>query len=363
MLFNRFNILILLLIVVSILSCTNNRSNNISDEIEIDETEIIRFGVISDIHADTSNIEYFMDKFIGNGNDSNNKDSNENVDAVLVLGDFNDMNGYKAGSDFDEIRTVMETILNNSYFHDSKTSSTAKVPVYVIPGNHEAKAGYEKVMNAMKIAFGYDNLHDMSGWNIETLSFETLNNERENKTISVNLIPIPGYHLKEFTNPNGYLYDDDKLSELENKIDGLNKNSVNLIVAHGLPLGKTRESIDAIFTEESGEIIVKNVGNPSINKLMQKHNIKFGVFGHIHEAGMKAAAWSDDFWEGEKIIKQNKWSSSLFLNPGPAVQWKMNSGKFIKNMVDEDGFSKGSAGILEIAVDDKIGKYEIILVR
>ena len=216
-------------------------------DLQINENEIIRFGVITDIQGNNSNLEFFMNQFI------NNKNQSENVDAVLVLGDLNDMADFVAGSDFDEMKSVLRKILDNSDYYDNKTNSTKKVPVYVIPGNHEAKAGYVKAIKAMKIVFKHENLHDLSDWNI--VKFDV---KKENKSFSVNLIPIPGYHLKKFTNPNGYLYDNNDLSELEKKI---NNSELNLIVAHGSPKGKSKKSIDALVDG-------KNVGNQKINDLI-----------------------------------------------------------------------------------------------
>ncbi len=88
----------------------------------------------------------------------------------------------------------------------------------------------------------------------------------------------------------------------------------------------------------------QNVGNQQINELMLNNNIKFGIFGHIHEAGRKAV---DD---NDKIIQQGVWSNSLNLNAGPIMEWDMNNGEH----------SEGSAGIIDIDVENDRARYWIV---
>ncbi|MGC8928307.1 MAG: hypothetical protein ACP5QK_10340, partial [Myxococcota bacterium] len=80
------------------------------------------------------------------------------------------------------------------------------------------------------------------------------------------------------------------------------------------------EGKDAIdYAWEAG-----NVGDEHLtDALKEAKNIKFGIMGHILEAGGKANTIDG------KVIKQGVYSDTLFLNPGPAqsLGWKMLDGK------------------------------------
>lgn len=264
---------------------------------------IVKFGVITDIQGDTTNLEFFTNEF-----------NKVEINAILVLGDLNDMNKEIKETDQKEIYSVLKII--NENFNKS---------IYVIPGNHESKDDYRNaIIQVANETFVPIHLHDLSRDGIWS-------------HMGINLVDVPGYHLEEYTNQNGFI-----IENLENKIVVSERLApiVNLLVAHGPPLGKNPGSIDALI---SGV----NAGNEQLNFLIKRKNINFGVFGHIHEAGMKAVNREDEF------VPENEWSKSLFLNPGPATEWKMNSGEF----------SKGSAAILEIDINNKLARYEIINVE
>ena len=262
--------------------------------------QITKFGVITDIQGDTINLEFFLDEFNDN-----------EVDAILILGDLNDMNNEN--EDYEEIYSVLKEINDNF----NKT-------IFVMPGNHESKDDYYNALNK----FDFTDLAELNHLNFNDMD----------------ILSVPGYHLAEYTNPDGFLFDFvmdfHPIKECLPDPNADCKNKLFLLAAHSPPKGTNANSIDALI---SGE----NVGNQQLNELILNKNINFGVFGHIHEAGMKAVNKED------KFVKENKWSTSLFLNPGPATSWEMNSGEL----------SKGSAAILEIDMINKKARYEIIKVE
>lgn len=300
--------IILLFLIILCSSCSVLTNSNQTNE------NIVKFGVITDIQGDTTNLDYFTGEF-----------NKAEIDALLILGDLNDMNHDINETDYEEIYSVLE-IINNNF---NKT-------IFVMPGNHESKEDYYKALNLF-------DLTDLSDHN--NLKFE-----------SMNILSVPGYHLADYTNPNGFLFDNvmdfhpmkDCLPEPEADCN----QGLSLLVAHGPPKGTNANSIDAIVTEGTKSMEWNNVGNQQINELILNKNINFGVFGHIHEAGMKAVDINDEF------VPENKWSTSLFLNPGPATAWQMNNDDVNKGI-----FSKGSVAILKIDTENKKARYEIVKVE
>lgn len=280
------------------LGCSNKQFDDGKES-----ANIIKFGVLSDIHGDVKNLASFMSEF-----------KEQKADAILVLGDTNDMASSVDGkTDYEEIYLSLLRILGSS-----------DVPVFVIPGNHESTQNY---LGAVKsLAHQYPALHDLSTSGLYQFK-------------SVMLVPLPGYHLKEYTNPAGFLFSEDVFSALGNMLDAhQGKLSQPLLfVAHGPLKFSTKEGIDVIY---SGE----NVGNPALNELMDKHGIRFGVFGHIHEAGMKGVDKSGS------LIKKGEWSETLYFNPGPAEGGEMCNGQK----------TDGSAGIFEIDVTNNKARYWIL---
>ncbi|MBS3121738.1 metallophosphoesterase [Candidatus Woesearchaeota archaeon] len=305
-------ILLLTVILIIFVSCSSNKTDTV-------KTNIVKFGVISDIHGDTTNLNFFVNEF-----------KKEDADAIIILGDTNYIfENVRGNSDYEEMYYVLKTILTDF-----------KKPVFVIPGNHEPKEEYITLKGNLKKEFPEQKF----------LLFD--DTQRVITFKNVMLISVSGYHLKEYMHPlGGFLFNESLFDELEmsmgvyDAVSEFNENKEGkikskMLVAHGPPKGKNKNSIDAVF---SGE----NVGNEMINIFMKKNDIKFGIFGHIHEAGMKGVD------ENDELVEENIWSDSLFVNPGSATKWKMNSGKE----------SKGSAGILEVDIKEGKARYLIITAK
>lgn len=325
-------ILLLAIIILVLPSCSSDNVDKINKMNTTTAKLVVKFGVISDIHADTTNLNYFVETF-----------NSENVDALLVLGDtnyiFENVNG---NSDYEEMYYVLKAILTDF-----------KNPVFIIPGNHEPKEEYLTLKGNLKKEF-------------PDQQFALFDDTQHITTFKgVMLIFISGYHLKEYMHPlGGFLFNESLFKGLQAEMEVYevvkmfdeneeNKIKTKMLVAHGPPKGKNKNSIDVVY---SGE----NVGNELINDFIAKNNIKFGAFGHIHEAGMKAVDENDD------LIMETVWSDSLFLNPGSATKWKMNSYEKVSGNSNAGEESKGSAGIIEVDIGkDKEGRaqYRIITAK
>ena len=89
------------------------------------------------------------------------------------------------------------------------------------------------------------------------------------------------------------------------------------MVVHGPPLGEGKKSIDVIHD-------YKNVGDPNLNRVIRRMGVKFGIFGHILEAGGRAVR-SDM----KTPVKEGALSAELHINSGSvsADPWAMLGGK------------------------------------
>ena len=128
---------------------------------------------------------------------------------------------------------------------------------------------------------------------------------------------LPGYYDKRFLHQTGACrYNKKDVQEMKVKLRKAG-DKPTVLVSHGPPRGYGREAIDWISEGE-------NIGDIAINKLLQKHDIKFGLFSHILEAGGKAVG--SDF---KTAVGERKGVQSLYVNTGSISgdPWPMNSGK------------------------------------
>lgn len=279
-----------------------------------------RFGVVSDIHADNQGLEYLLKEF-----------DKQHIDAIIIAGDI--VEHFRNNvSDYDE--------LNQTLFLLSKQ----KQSVFVLPGNHENQADYSQLIDHYK-----------------KLNFKITDLSTENSVVfkGIIIIGLPGYENQQFLAQNGFLLGNQRIKsiidEARQKHGSNNKNNNKiLLVSHGPPKGKNAWSIDALADGT-------NVGNLFLDQIMKQEKIMFSISGHIHEAGQKAVS------EDDEIIAENVWSSSLRLNAGSVIAWKMNSGEFCNsakfsksgNPYNEScNYSQGSGAIIEIRGEEV--KYTMI---
>ena len=273
----------------------------------------VKFGVLSDIHLNDDegklkNLKNIVNQF-----------EKQNVDAIIVAGDSVLNEHLRDGVedtviDADEMKAVLDIL------------SSANKKVYIIPGNHETKESYSDVIEGWKKTGknkknNADMLLDMSI-------------ERYIDLDNVDIVSLSGYYVYtldnefgkfQFVPENGFFADNDSILSIEdyaNKLD-----DTILLISHGPPKGFGKYAIDYA---NNGQ----NVGSDLLLEVMRESGIRFGVFGHIHEA------YGATDIEGNQI-QQGMWVDELLLNPGSVAD--------------------GRAAILEFKGDR--ARYEMLFVR
>ena len=189
----------------------------------------------------------------------------------------------------------------------------SKKPVYVIPGNHESKAGYR---NGIKdLSKKYDNLFDL-----EKLKHVNLN--------GLNLLGVPGGDIPAFGGYQIKSYIKDLEKDIKrNEFDF--KNEPILMVSHMPPKFEGAGAIDCVYDviENDGDVIrgrhkgeeaiyagkakkrinPKNRGLRNLTRLY-KNGIDFSVSGHFH------GNWGAS--DMERTIPTKQYARKLHINPG-----------------------------------------------
>jgi len=157
----------------------------------------------------------------------------------------------------------------------------------------------------------------------------------------VDLVSLPGYYNRPFIhNTSGCHYDEIDLEAVGGYIDGLRSDGrTPVLVAHGPPKSRGAGAIDR--ATEFG-----NVGDPGMLKLIQERDIRFGLFGHILEAGGRAAA---DVRLGTPA-KPRRRHRRLYVNAGAAssMPWVLLNGKTATGMT------------MIVTFEPKGARYEVV---
>lgn len=230
-------------------------------------------GVLNAIKDDTEETRANLDEYLARFKEAD-------VDAIFVGGDT-------AYDEF-ELESVLERV------------ATLGVPVYAIIGNTESRGSFNRA--CMSVHRKKPNLI-----NVDLV--------RVVDTDGVDFVSLPGYYDQRFTHATGScVYKRDDLKSFPSLVEGLDGPVVAL--SHGPPKQSGKNAID--FVPEAG-----NAGDPAFTKAIEKAGIKFGIFGHILEAGGKASDPS-----GATEIKVGTWAEAMYLNPGSAnsLPWRMNNG-------------------------------------
>ena len=280
----------------------NKKISNLNFSFSINEIFVdfskkeAKFGLISDIHSQTEKMKQILKLFEKNS-----------IDFIVIAGDIYDspiFRGYfTESSGYKQMLNVLKIL------------SDQKLPVFVIPGNHENKFVYKKAMKK----FQEKNIIDMVEYRSIDLNW-------------IQVISLPGYQFENFVVPNGYFSDKSFVMQTSVFV----KNKISLLVSHGPP------KINGIITPaitHSG----RDVGDANITKMAKRSGIKFIVCGHVHEASGIAV----DFLG--KQIAENEWVEELVLNIGTLESWENIDG----NLYDK------TASIFTIKKNGK-AKYEII---
>lgn len=256
----------------------------------------IKFGVISGIkdwHPDTqANLRYFINEW-----------KKEQVEGIIMGGDL----AYEE----DDLSNIM------------KLFAETNLPLYVVVGNNDSRSEFNRVIR--KLSKNHNNIINMDMVRI-------MHGD------GFDMISLPGYYDKKYTRgSSSCTYKPEDAQELVKESENLKEPVI--LITHGPMKLEGKDAID--YAWEAG-----NVGDEHLtDALREAKNIKFGIMGHILEAGGKANTIDG------KLVKQGVYSDSLFLNPGPAqsLGWKMLDGKT----------SYGMAATLYLK--GKKGKYRIIV--
>ncbi|MEM0473260.1 MAG: metallophosphoesterase, partial [Candidatus Aenigmatarchaeota archaeon] len=238
------------------------------EEIFADFEKEVKFGLMSDIHNQVDKAKEISLLFKQRG-----------VDGIIIAGDINLSPFFRYNrkiEEFNQIFNVLNVVSNN------------KMPVFVIPGNHESKKEYDSAIRKLK----NQNVIDMVKYRSVDLK-------------EIQIVSLPGYQFENFVAPDGYFSD----SLFVKRTSKYVKNKTTLLVSHGPPKIKGSLTPGMIY---SG----RDVGDENITRLIKQCGIKFVVSGHIHEA----AGIAVDF-KG-KPLQQNKWTDELALNIGTLEEWE-----------------------------------------
>ena len=234
-------------------------------------------GAIKDAGRDTKkNLEAFANWFKQN-----------NVDIVVANGDI-------ALDEFDLEEVFLEL-------------GKLKLPVVVFAGNSESRTSFNRT--ATEVARKIPHLIN-GNW------------VRQIRWGKFSLWTLPGYHDKKFLyGRNGCLYERKHIRALGKQI-GKNRSQVNVLLAHGPPLYKGKVGLDKITDG-------KHVGDKWMTKLIKDYSIKWGIFGHILEAGATLATKM-----GNRTATTDTKLKSIYINAGSAngLPWGMNDGSTLRGM-------------------------------
>jgi len=258
----------------------------------------VKFGVLSGIkdwHPDTqANLKYFINEW-----------KKEQVEGIIIGGDI----AYEE----DDLNNIM------------KLFAETNLPIYVVVGNNDSRSEFNRVIR--KLSKTHNNIINLD-------MIRIFHGD------GFDMISLPGYYDKKYTRgSSSCTYKPEDAQELVKESENVKEPVI--LITHGPMKLEGKDAID--YAWEAG-----NVGDEHLtDALKEAKNIKFGIMGHILEAGGKANTIDG------KLVKSGVYSDTLFLNPGPAqsLGWKMLDGKT----------SYGMAATLYLNLKAKKAKYRIIV--
>jgi len=195
------------------------------------------------------------------------------------------------------------------------------LPVFVLIGNSEGRGGFNRAFLAAEQK--HPNLFN-------------LNWVRHVDLGPVHLVSQPGYHDRAFMpQSSGCRYRSRDVRALDSFVGRLRSRGANVVlVGHGPPASKGKAAIDR--AHEAG-----NVGDPELATLIADRDVRFGIFGHILEAGGRA---SSDLRLGQQV-RPGRRSKKLYVNAGSAssVPWGMLDGRSSTGMAMLVEIDRGGA--------------------
>lgn len=222
----------------------------------------------------------------------------EQVDALLV------------GGDSAEDETHLEPVL--------QWLAATNLPTLVVIGNWEGRAPFHRAIRAA--AKGSPQLLD--GQFVRRLVLP-----------GMEVLTLGGYLDRNFVRSSGgCICKPEELEALGTR--AASAKQPTFLLTHGPPRQAGKEAID--FVPESG-----NVGDEKLAEVMKQRSIRFGLFGHILEAGLRATD------PAGKAIAAERPAPALFINPGAAsaLPWTLNGGKTARGAAALFTFEKGKGRV------------------
>ena len=287
---------------------------NTITQLTLDEDNVATYGVVSDSHGETEKARLVAQRFKERG-----------VDGILVPGDIalNEQLRYGRQDSKDDKAEIVDIL---------SVLAETRLPIYVIPGNHERKPVYEAAL--AEVTAKHDNVFDMT-------VYRRVNGD------DADIISLPGYYTCkipgfQFVPDDGYCIDDGQIKDLANLTKGL--DGPVILLTHGAP--KTPDGKvgpDTVINREGNG--VENVGSELLGKIMQANNIKFAAVGNIDEASGLAARF-----DGESVMPE-EYATQFTANFGSLEAFRHLNGSDFNGMV----------GVLTIKGNN--AKYEMLVLN
>ncbi len=239
---------------------------------------IHRIGLLSDIHGHLDKLDGFLKRF-----------KELKVEIILVAGDsvLNEELSY-GRLDRIEDEVELEGVLNHL--------EGAKVPVLVIPGNHEGQRIYNDAFSVKRLQI----------WDLVHYRFVDLK--------GLDIVSLPGYYIEadkthQFLPADGFFLSEEAIENVSVLLKFKRDKDPVLVITHGPPLSNLEKGVDVVPG-------VGHTGSWALKKAWLENNVSFAVFGHIHEAGPQAENTTDRIPEG--VFSDRMWINTGAVQEGHA---------------------------------------------
>jgi hypothetical protein len=226
-------------------------------------SSIVSVGLLSGIHELTAeskkNLQFFFNQFKA-----------AKVQAIIVVGGV--------GKTKKQITEIFNEL------------GLAPVPVLITPGAQESYGGLKAVFK--KLHKKFPHLVDMTA-------------VRRVMMKQVNFISLPGYYNPFYleARSQGCSYEKSDLDSLENFVM---KDMANVLVSATPPKGS------GPFDPDLGRGNI-HIGDPDLTQMLAPSSIRFGLFGHVYEAGGNAVSKNQN-----DALAPGIWHPSMYLQAGSA---------------------------------------------
>jgi Icc-related predicted phosphoesterase len=256
----------------------------------------VSFGLLSGIKDFDPETKALLDVFLASF-------EKKDVEAIVIGGD--------TSSEPDLLDSILGYILQST-----------KRPVLIVAGNMERGAMLNHAISKSRAA-----------GKVNAINMGII---RRYDGPGADLVSLSGYHDKSFLHlAGGCLYTDKDISNAERAIK--EADDAVVFLSHGPLRQKGPKAIDYVPGAD-------NVGDTRLTKVFTDNQVRFGISGHILEAG---GMGTDAIG---KSVPEGKFATALFVDQGSAnpLPWKLNDGKT----------AYGLAAIL--TVEGNKAKYQVL---